>query len=285
MYDELGRAARNTMQASAEVTLDLFYEFEGEGPGRSQMSGTVDFEAGRCQLSGDGEQYILDGSDEYQVREGEWVVLRGRPGTQSTLNPAWLLTRLTDAVVSSDRVGEEIVGALDRERVDSTSIGLAPEWTPGYRATLKAGRIVGMALECVGDDGQVGTSTTFALTTATLAPISLPEHATLIADDTQTTEDGMESEWRDSGLWRMVDAIEDDPDTLQWLGFVLTQIRPTVSPGQAGAVLGRIIRLLHQHGQEIPDKLPSGGDLVTARRGPRRLRSVHADTTSHGSPR
>ena len=205
MYDELKRAARNTMQASAEVTLDLFYEFEAEEPGRGQMAGKVDFEAGRCQLSGDGEQYILDGSDDYQMREGEWVVLRGRPGTQSTLNPAWLLTRLTDAVVSSDRVGEEIVGTLDRERVDSTSIGLAPEWTPGYRATLKAGRIVGMAFECVGDDGRVGTSTTFALTTATVAPISLPEHATLIANDTQTTEDEMELEWRDSGLWRMVE--------------------------------------------------------------------------------
>src|ERR1700743_3784533 len=103
MDDQLTQAARDTMRGGAHVTLDLFYKFDGEEPGRGQLTGTVDFDAGRCELSGDGERYILDGPDEYRTADGGWLVSRGRPGTQSTMNPAWLLTRLTDAVVTGAR--------------------------------------------------------------------------------------------------------------------------------------------------------------------------------------
>ncbi|HTU97513.1 MAG TPA: hypothetical protein VMF14_16825, partial [Solirubrobacteraceae bacterium] len=257
MNDDLTKAARKTMQGGAEVTVDTFYRLEGMEPGRTRLAGTVDFDAGRCQLRGDGEQHVIDGADEYQTLDNEWILSRGRPGTQSTLDPAWLLTRLTDAVASGDRSGDEIVGTLDRKRADSTTTGIAPDWTPTFRATLNGGRIVKTALELVGDDGEVGVSLTFAVTPAQVAPITLPEHATLGADDTPPPEGELEPDPQDSGLWRMIEAIKDDPDTLQWLGFVLTQIRPTVSPGQVGAAFGRIIQLLQQHGREIPHELPA----------------------------
>jgi hypothetical protein len=80
--------------------------------------------------------------------------------------------------VNGARVGDEIVGTLDRDCADSTSIGIAPEWTPAYRATLKEGRIVSMTFECVGADGKVGGSSTFGLTPTEVAPIRLPEDAT-----------------------------------------------------------------------------------------------------------
>jgi hypothetical protein len=34
MNDQLTQAARNTMKGGADVTLNLFYTFEGEDPGR-----------------------------------------------------------------------------------------------------------------------------------------------------------------------------------------------------------------------------------------------------------
>jgi hypothetical protein len=178
MNDQLTQAAESTMRGGADVTLDLFYKFEGEDPGRGHLAGTVDFDAGRCELSGDGERFVLDGGDEYRTQAGSWLVSRGKPGTQSMMHPAWLLARLTDAVTNHARIGDEIVGTLDRDRASATSIGIADEWTPSYRVTIDDGRIATMAFELVGADGEVGMSESFTLTPAPIAPIALPEDAT-----------------------------------------------------------------------------------------------------------
>jgi hypothetical protein len=85
---------------------------------------------------------------------------------------------LTDAVVNHARIGDEIVGTLDRDRASQTSIGLADEWTPAFRVTVEDGRIAAMAYELAGADGELGASESFTLTPAEVAPIVLPDDAT-----------------------------------------------------------------------------------------------------------
>ena len=77
-----------------------------------------------------------------------------------------------------ERVRHAMRCAVDRDRASETSIGIAPEWKPAFRATLKDGRIVAMAFECVGEDDEVGASWTFALAPGEVAPITVPQDAT-----------------------------------------------------------------------------------------------------------
>lgn len=179
MNNALTNAATGTMQGGANVTLDLYYGIEGFPNGTARMTGTVDFDSGRCRLSGDKESRVLDGADEYMTGpEGQWIVKHAAPGTLSTMDPRWLLSRLTDSVATSDQDGNEIGGALDREDAAKTSTdGISDEWTPMYRVTLNGERIARMAFECVDADGKVAVSWTFELSPADVPPIALPDKA------------------------------------------------------------------------------------------------------------
>ncbi|MBV9194078.1 MAG: hypothetical protein JO168_08015 [Solirubrobacterales bacterium] len=187
------------MVGSAEVELDLRFDLADlppYEPGRGSLRGRVDFDAGRCFLAGPGERWILDGADEYQFRDGRWILSKGTPGTQPTTNPAWLLGLLArdDAVTSVVETEDgEIVTNLDGDVAGrSASAGIWPEWRMVVRLRLESGRITRMVLDTHdATSPQPQISEVFQLSSRdSLAPVELPSPESVVLG-----EEYIETHW------------------------------------------------------------------------------------------
>ena len=176
-------AARVTMVGAAEIELEQMYDIPDlppYEPYRGTLRGRVDFDAGRCFLAGAGEQLILDGADEYRLHDGRWIVTRGAPGTQATMNPAWLLGVLArpDALISATETDEgEIVADLDVAVAGRTAAaGISPDWRMVTRLRIADGRITRMVLDALDSESpQPRTSESFQLSPReSIEPVEVP---------------------------------------------------------------------------------------------------------------
>jgi hypothetical protein len=177
------QAARVTMVGAAEVELEQMYDIPDlppYRPYRGTLRGRADFDAGRCFLAGAGERLILDRADEYRFHDGRWIVTRGAPGTQATMNPAWLLGVLArpDALISATETDEgEIVAELDVAVAGRTAAaGIWPEWRMVTRLRIADGRITRMVLDTLdATSPQPRTSETFQLSPRqSVEPVEVP---------------------------------------------------------------------------------------------------------------
>lgn len=198
-------AARATMVGAAEVELEQMYDLPDlppYHPYRGSLRGRVDFDSGRCFLAGPGDRWILDGADEYHFRDGRWILSKGNQGTQSTLNPMWLLGVLTcdDAVTSATEAEHgQIVADLDGDVAGRTSsAGISLDWRMVVRLHIERGRIRTMVLDTLdATSPQPRISELFRLSPRqSVAPIELPPAKCVVLGETYI-EEHMERELAD----------------------------------------------------------------------------------------